>query len=86
MTDSMVYTVAMAMKAAMAGCTAQDLQQLKTTDAMLEHLARAAIGALREPTQQMLSAADDLREDKNYSWLPEIFNFWQAMIDEALRN
>lgn len=48
-----------------------------------EELARAAIEAMREPTQKMVCAALD-RHDKR----PNEFGYtehWKVMIDEALR-
>lgn len=51
--------------------------------------ARAAIEALREPTEEMLSAAESPAElfGQRFKWLSEdeARTVWNAMIDQALK-
>ena len=47
--------------------------------ASIDEVARLAIAAMREPTQEMYAAADKVGIDMD----PE--TYWQAMVDEALR-
>jgi len=60
--------------------------QSHTENPCLEDLARRAIEAMREPTSAMLEAEPD--DDGEFSKENSIFHarqFWQAMIDEALK-
>lgn len=48
--------------------------------------ARAAIGAMREPTEAMVDAGSDIEDiDGNDIGLTAAQDAWQAMIDEALK-
>ena len=48
----------------------------------LEEMARAAIEAMREPTEAMLNAA---RDHANQSYIPNGSWAWDVMIDAALK-
>lgn len=57
-----------------------------TADAVGElerQTARAAIAAMREPTDEMVAAADKLEKDLGPFGTPKNWR-WQAMIDAAL--
>lgn len=48
-------------------------------------LARAAIQAMREPTEGMVSKGDYIIEGHDQHVPEHAWNVWQAMIDEALK-
>lgn len=81
MKGEMVKRVANAMRA----MAARPLKNLSSLDPVLvgslgdawEDIAYAAIAAMREPTEQMLDAGRNDREEDRGSW--------RAMIDEALK-
>jgi hypothetical protein len=72
---SMVERVAAAIQ---ANCLAGG-HKIRFTGNMAEHLARAAIAAMREPTQGMRAVAIDESNATDCSFV------WDAMIDEALK-
>lgn len=52
-------------------------------------MARAAIEAMREPTEEMTEIGDDVAEDGTAARLPTFhtgFHVWQAMIGAALKD
>lgn len=57
--------------------------QMGLDDNMPEDLARAAIQAMREPTQEMVTAGEDYT-DFVYSQEGDFLKGWQAAIDAAL--
>ena len=71
MTDSMIERVARALLVADRSAITPDYYQ---------RMARAAIEAMREPTEAMLDAGVNFRERN-----ARTEQIWQAMIDEALK-
>lgn len=52
------------------------------------HMARAAIEAMREPTEAMLTVGEDVIFDEQHEYGDELLKLppaWQVMIDEALK-
>lgn len=58
-------------------------RQAQTFDGWLPH-ARAAIAAMREPTEGMIKAARDPRTANGSPVSKGVHDTWQAMIDAAL--
>jgi hypothetical protein len=64
-----------------------EYRQLERTDRLdLEAMARAAIEAMREPTQSMLDAGLNGAPITEYGWCDrETLDIWKPMIDAALK-
>jgi hypothetical protein len=60
------------------------LAQGKHAKAQLYDEARAAIQAMREPTEAMVESGSDGRQPGNSRW-GNTMKTWKAMIDEALK-
>lgn len=73
MTDSMIERVAKAIDAASQPAGKPDYKIL------MENCARAAIEAMREPTERMLAAG--MKEEG-----VDLLSEWKAMIDDALKD
>lgn len=88
----MVERVARAIWALQRDTDCNDYSQLtKSTKALADDMARAAIGAMREPTEEMArneahesTFPPDTEESIKQSWRDEYAKIWTAMIDAAL--
>ena len=77
MTDDMIERVARAL------ADAERDRRPSMAEPFAETLARAALAAMREPTDAMVDAAWTSWEDREGS--KGFVGVWQAMIDEALK-
>jgi hypothetical protein len=79
MSNEMIERVKMVIKNSYLEWWKPELHHALLPDHIVDQLARAAIEAMRVPTEAMLTAGED--ECDQESWVPDIYN---AMITAAL--